>query len=172
MHAHTHTSIWTHTVTAENVSLLWFLLEVSSQTFSQHFAVSLHLALGTCSYCGSSALSTDWNVLTWLEKIKPAREEMETDVQDRRVRVRAMEEVGADIAVQILRKQKMVKSSRWKGLLNRYTKISHNVHRGLRHNKTRCEIIILKQQKTMTRKQWIEVNGKGRGMEMRRRKHP
>lgn len=47
---------------------LFFNLAVSSQTVSQHFAVSLHLALGTCSYCGSSAPSTDWNVLTWMEK--------------------------------------------------------------------------------------------------------
>lgn len=59
----------THTHTCTATQALCFYLVVQSQTVSQHFAVRLNSALGTCSYCGSSGPSTDRNVLTWLEKV-------------------------------------------------------------------------------------------------------
>lgn len=78
MHVHTQQ---THTH-VQSVWFFFFFSVVSSQTVSQHFAVSLRLALGTCSYCGSSAPSTRMECAYMVGKIKPGREETETDVQD------------------------------------------------------------------------------------------
>lgn len=94
MYAHAHTNIHPHTVTTENLCLLCFFL-----LFLSGIKPNSKSAFCSKSPFGSRNLFLLWELCPvhrlecayMVGKLKPWREEMETDVQDRRKRAREIE---------------------------------------------------------------------------------